>query len=155
MKAVARSDERVRLLVAGRGDERGLESPRVQFLGAVTDMSALYHAADIFLLPTIYDPFSNACLEALAAGLPVITTKANGFSEIMESGVHGTVLSDPTNIEDMCEAIALWSDPVRRREARISIANLADQFDISVNVEQTLEILLKGRPEQRPRAEKS
>ena len=62
-----------------------LRQPRARFLGVVQDMPALYGAADIFLLPTIYDPFSNACLEALAAGLPVVTTSANGFSEIMET----------------------------------------------------------------------
>ena len=55
-------------------------------------MPSLYLATDIFLLPTLYDPFSNACLEALAAGRAVITTRANGFSEIIESGRHGTIV---------------------------------------------------------------
>ena len=52
-------------------------------------MPALYAAVDVFVLPTIYDPFSNACLEALAAGLPVLTTTANGFAEILTPGVTG------------------------------------------------------------------
>src|ERR1700704_281627 len=56
-----------RLLVAGRGEQRKFRSKRVQFLGVVEDMPGLYAAADIFLAPTLYDPFSNACLEALAA----------------------------------------------------------------------------------------
>ena len=49
------------------------------------DLALLYAAADIFILPTLYDPFSNASLEALAAGLPVITTRGNGFSEVIET----------------------------------------------------------------------
>ena len=74
------------LLVAGRGNTAQYRSPRAKFLGAVEDLPALYSAADVFTLPTIYDPFSNACLEATAAGLPVVTTTANGFSEISRQG---------------------------------------------------------------------
>ncbi len=141
IEAIEKSRKEMRLLVAGRGDERKFGSARVQFLGVVQDMPALYGAADIFLLPTIYDPFSNACLEALAAGLPVITTRANGFSEIMETGVHGTVLDDPQNADAICEALLFWSDSARREQAGIGIRELADRFDISANVSRTLQIL--------------
>src|SRR5256885_5550154 len=65
------------------------------FVGVVRDMPALYGSADVFLLPTVYDPFSNACLEALAAGLPVITTKANGFCRSEE---HTSELQSPCNL---------------------------------------------------------
>jgi len=61
----------------------------VRFIGPTNELGMLFAAADVFVLPTYYDPFSNACLEALAAGLPVITTPANGFSEIIKEGVHG------------------------------------------------------------------
>jgi UDP-glucose:(heptosyl)LPS alpha-1,3-glucosyltransferase len=142
--AVDQSGKEIRLLVAGRGDQRKFKSGRVQFLGVVEDMPALYGAADVFLLPTIYDPFSNACLEALAAGLPVITTRANGCSEIIETGVHGTVIDDPQKIEAISEALRFWADPTRREEAGVTIRSLADRFDISANVARTLEILLQG-----------
>jgi UDP-glucose:(heptosyl)LPS alpha-1,3-glucosyltransferase len=132
----------MKLLVAGRGDSRKFSSPRAQFLGVVRDMPSLYRAADIFLLPTIYDPFSNACLEALAAGLPVITTKANGFSEIIESGRHGTVIDDPRNVRAISEALTFWAEPARRAQARIDNLALASQFDISRNVEETLQIVM-------------
>jgi UDP-glucose:(heptosyl)LPS alpha-1,3-glucosyltransferase len=139
--AVERQNPQVKLLVAGRGETRRFSSARVQFLGVVREMASLYHAADIFLLPTIYDPFSNACLEALAAGRPVITTRANGFSEIIESGRHGTVIDDPRNIEALDAALQFWSDPARRNQARLDNLALAAQFDISTNVEKTLKIL--------------
>jgi UDP-glucose:(heptosyl)LPS alpha-1,3-glucosyltransferase len=143
VQAIEKSGPQLRLLVAGRGHEREFGSGRVRFLGVVQDMPALYGAADIFLLPTIYDPFSNACLEALAAGLPVISTRANGFSEIMENGVHGAVLDDPRNIEAICEALLFWSDGARRDEARGRNLGLAARFDISANVSETLAILTR------------
>jgi len=141
IEAIEKSGKQMQLLVAGRGDERRSKSARVRFLGVVQDMPELYGAADIFLLPTIYDPFSNACLEALATGLPVITTRANGFCEIIEPGVHGTVIDDPRNIDAIREALLAWSDPARREEARGRILELADRFDIPANIEQTLAIL--------------
>lgn len=55
-------------------------------------MPHVYAAADVFLLPTLYDPFANVTLEALAAGLPVITSAQNGASEIMEDDKNGFIL---------------------------------------------------------------
>jgi UDP-glucose:(heptosyl)LPS alpha-1,3-glucosyltransferase len=104
----------------------------------------LYAAADIFILPTIYDPFSNACLEALACGLPVITTRSNGFSEIIENGVHGSIVEGAGNLIDLRDAIRFWSDPLRRIDARSANIERASQFDISKNVAQTLEILTQA-----------
>jgi UDP-glucose:(heptosyl)LPS alpha-1,3-glucosyltransferase len=144
INAVEQCGKEMSLLVAGRGDESKFESARVRFLGVVEDTPALYGAADIFLLPTIYDPFSNACLEALAAGLPVVTTRANGFSEIIQTGVHGTVLDDPRDLEAIGAALQFWSDRGRREQARPAIRDLADRFDISENVARTLEILFQG-----------
>src|SRR5579884_475868 len=142
-------DRRMRLLVAGRGNAalyktRGLrfwrESP-IRFLGQIAEMLPLYLAADIFILPTIYDPFSNACLEALACGLPVITTRANGFSEIVEEGVHGSLVDHAGDLAGLRDAIRFWADPERRAAARFINAQRATQFDISANVQRTLEIL--------------
>src|SRR6267154_957140 len=93
IEAVERLDPRLKFLVAGRGEARKFSSSRARFLGIVREMPPLYRAADIFLLPTLYDPFSNACLEALAAGLPVITTAFNGFAEIIEPGLEGEVVA--------------------------------------------------------------
>ena len=139
--AVEAQPGKMKLLVAGRGESGKFSSARTQFLGVAGDMPSLYRAADIFLLPTIYDPFSNACLEALAAGLPVITTKGNGFSEIIESGRHGTVVDDPRDVSALSDALRFWSDPARRQQARTDNRALAAQFDISANVAKTLQIV--------------
>ena len=143
-------DRKLRLLVAGRGDARGYKPKRfftrepVRFLGEVADLRPIYAAADIFILPSIYDPFSNACLEALAAGLPVITTRDNGFSEIIENGVHGSIIDLANNVSALRDAIHLWSDESRRSSARSTISERASQFDISANVAATLKILFQS-----------
>lgn len=140
---------KMRLLVAGRGEAGRYKTTRLrfwredplQFLGEVSDLTPVYAAADIFILPTLYDPFSNACLEALASGLPVITTRSNGFSEILEDNVQGSIVDNPGNLMGLRDAIRFWSDPSRREAARSANIERASQFDISKNVEQTLEIL--------------
>ncbi len=140
-EAVTSLGKNFRLFVAGRGRGGKIDERAVHRLGAVRDLPALYAAADIFLLPTLYDPFSNACLEALAAGLPVVTTRDNGFSEIIEQGVHGSIIDAPSNIAQICEALRYWSDANRRESARPAILERAGHFDISVNVERTLAVL--------------
>jgi len=140
-EAVTSLGKNLRLLVAGQGRGNVAKHPTVQLLGAVRDLAGLYAAADIFLLPTLYDPFSNACLEALASGLPVITTRANGFSEIIEDGVHGSIINDAAQTGSLRDALVFWSDPERRRAARPAIVERASHFDITRNVERTLDIL--------------
>jgi UDP-glucose:(heptosyl)LPS alpha-1,3-glucosyltransferase len=137
-------NRKMRLLVAGRGSQRYYKSKRVQFLGEVPDLIRIYLAADIFILPTIYDPFSNACLEALACGLPVITTLSNGFTEIIEDGVHGSIVEVANDLEGLRNAIRFWSEPARRAAVRSINIQRAGQLDISVNISRTLEILIQG-----------
>ncbi|MDR2173235.1 MAG: glycosyltransferase family 4 protein [Burkholderiales bacterium] len=63
--------------------------PRVRFLGAIDDVKPVYGAADAFILPTLYDPFPNACVEALACGLPLITSTGCGAAEWITEGRNG------------------------------------------------------------------
>lgn len=152
IQAMALSKNRkMRLLVAGRGNAALYKTKRlrfwreepVRFLGEVADLVRVYAAADIFILPTIYDPFSNACLEALACGLPVITTRSNGFSEIIEDSVHGSIVDNAGNLMGLRDAIRFWSDASRRAAVRRLNIERASQFDISRNVEQTMAILTR------------
>ncbi len=133
----------VTLLVAGRGESRGLPSSnRVRFLGALPGekLRAVLAAADVFVLPTIYDPFSNACLEALAAGLPVITTTANGFAEIIESGVDGDAVA-PGDTRALATALASWADPARRDAIRSRLLEKAARCSVEDNLARTLEVI--------------
>jgi len=145
-------NRKLHLLVAGRGNARPYKTTRflfwredpVRFVGEVADLRPVYTAADIFILPTIYDPFSNACLEALACGLPVITTRSNGFSEIIENGINGSIIDNPANLTGFRDAIRFWSDRSRRDAARVANVACASHFDILKNVAQTLEILTRA-----------
>ena len=117
------------LAVAGRGDagpyrrlaaELGAAG-RVRFLGERRDVEALCGAADLFCLPTLYDPCSNACLEALACGLPVVTSRANGASEAISQGRNGFVVDDPLDEAEVAEAVlkALALEPGAVAEASV------------------------------------
>lgn len=139
VKAMEKLGENALLLVAGRGPTGSYRSPRVRFLGPVSDLPPLFAAADVFTLPTIYDPFSNACLEALAAGLPVVTTTANGFSEILTPGEQGSVVP-AGDVEALADALSSWrSHPAD--ETRRACQTLAGQFTIERNVQATLDVL--------------
>ena len=68
---------------------------RVVFLGAMEQVEEAYAGADLFVLPTHYDPFGFSCLEALACGLPVVTTRFAGAAEVIEEGRVGRVIPSP------------------------------------------------------------
>ncbi len=64
---------------------------RVHFLGPQADVKPYYGAADALVLPTLYDPFPNVALEAMACGLPIVTSLKSGAAELVEAGVNGYV----------------------------------------------------------------
>ncbi len=132
------------LLVAGRGAPMDA-GPRVRFLGPRTDVPRLLAAADVFVLPTIYDPFSNACLEAMAAGVPVITSRANGFAEIIDPSVEGDVLPRPDDIDALVFSFRAWADPMRREAVRPRLIAKAAEFSIERNLRATVAVLEKAR----------
>jgi len=72
--------------VARMGMER-----RVHLLGVREEVGPYYGAADALVLPTLYDPFPNVVLEAMASGLPVVTSTKCGGAELIEPGVNGYV----------------------------------------------------------------
>jgi UDP-glucose:(heptosyl)LPS alpha-1,3-glucosyltransferase len=106
-----------------------------------TPLPDIYAAADVFLLPTLYDPFANVTLEAMAAGLPVLTTIHNGASEIITSGKEGFILDRADDIRGMVNHLKyLRDDPTIRRKMGNAAQALARQFTIERNVEETLRI---------------
>lgn len=104
-------------------------------------MPDMYAAADVFLLPTLYDPFANVTLEAMAAGLPVVTTAHNGASEIMTSGQEGFVLERADNIRGMEAHLRQLQDPLVRTTMSTLAKRLAQQFSLQQNVDETLRVL--------------
>jgi len=110
IRALALLPETFRLAVAGGRGSSELEAlskslgvaDRVHFLGRVDDMPALYQAADMFVLDTFYDACANAVLEALACGLPVISTACNGSSAFLRPEA---VLTDPADHTELARRI--------------------------------------------------
>jgi glycosyltransferase involved in cell wall biosynthesis len=72
---------------------------RVTFLDKATDMASVYASADCFVLPTRYDTFSLATLEAMASGLPVIVSREAGVTELLTSGRDSLLLDQPDDVE--------------------------------------------------------
>jgi UDP-glucose:(heptosyl)LPS alpha-1,3-glucosyltransferase len=132
--------EGTQLLVAGRGPADLYGSSAAKFAGPVREISDLFSAADLLVLPTWYDPFSNACLEALSAGLPVITTTANGVSEIIQPGIHGEVI-EPGETLAFAEAMEAWRHGNRCLDARSDCLALAAKYSMERNTGETLKVL--------------
>lgn len=137
---------RAQLLVAGRGRLAGKTPDGVRLLGARRDVPRLAAAADLFCLPTWYDPFSNATLEAAAYGCPVITTSGNGFVEEMQAGNHGAVV-EPGDVSGLGSALREWLEPGRAVAAREACRDNAARLSVARNVERTLELLDPAMPD--------
>ena len=85
----------------------------MRFLGRRDDLEQVFAASDGLLLPTRYDAFANVCLEAAAAGCPVITSATNGAAEILEAG--GWVVEDPEDAQAFAAAIDEPEEAALRR----------------------------------------
>jgi len=136
---------KIRLLVAGKGRAPRANTGNVIFAGPMSNIQDAYAAADLFVFLPIYEPSSNVVYEALAAGLPVITSNYNGASEIIEPGVNGTVidLADADASSNLITAIACWE----KRRAGIPPIDTA-ALSLDRNVSETLAILEKTAKEK-------
>jgi UDP-glucose:(heptosyl)LPS alpha-1,3-glucosyltransferase len=121
-----------RLWIAGRdepapwrclADRLGI-AERVRFLGYRRDMAALYAAADALLLPSRYDAFANVCLEAAAAGLPVVTSAATGAAELL--GTLGGIVDDPEDVAGFAAALDHLTDAAVRERRGAAARRLAE-----------------------------
>lgn len=119
------------LLVCGKGSPFGLPpSGRVRFLGVRRDVERLHAAADALVHPSLYDPFPNACLEAMAGGLPVILTRVTGVAEIITDGVDGLILDHASDVEGLVRRLRLLEDRRRRAEIGAAARRRAEEFSV-------------------------
>lgn len=126
------------LVVAGRGRPPWTPAANEKYVGPLprSEMPHAYAAADMLVFPTLYDPSANACVEALAAGLPVITTRQNGAAELITEGVNGSLIATPDSTNALTTAITLWA-------ARTAWRPVRAEADLSLdrNVRETLAVL--------------
>ena len=113
---------RFRLLVVGNPRTKHYEAlarrlgiaERVRFLGPRRDVHNCYFAADFLVHPTFYDPCSLVVLEALACGLPVVTSRYNGAGELLHAPRDGYVIYDPHDHQQLADCMAQFLDPIHR-----------------------------------------
>jgi len=137
-----------RLLVAGHPHTRPYEKlaqsldirDRVCFIGPCADMRNAYFAADFLVHPTFYDPCSLVVLEALACGLPVITTRANGASELLKPLGEGYVIDDPHDREQLAWCLEQMLDPSRRHACSLAARRTASGWTFEHHYRQLLEV---------------
>lgn len=110
------NDKRLALLVVGRCDmEAALRAAgaaglgeQVKYCGSTNDVGAFHAASDLFVLPTQYEAFCLAILEALGSGLPVITTNVPGASDAIKPNANGLLVEDPRSGEELARAIGSY-----------------------------------------------
>jgi UDP-glucose:(heptosyl)LPS alpha-1,3-glucosyltransferase len=136
LEAVAgRRDPALRLLVVGAVDLSTREpeiarlglTDRVQAVGSVTDVAYYQAAADAFALPTRYEPWGLVIVEALASGLPVLTSRLAGAAVAVREGRTGVLLDDPADVEAVADGLGqvLGSQIAPPAEISASVAELS------------------------------
>jgi UDP-glucose:(heptosyl)LPS alpha-1,3-glucosyltransferase len=146
-----------RIVVVGKANPRPYQqlaerlgcAGRIRFTGPAPDVLPVYAAADVYVHPTWYDPCSLVVLEALACGLPVITTRFNGASELMEDGREGFVLDSPADVGRLAEMMERLLDPRLCGPMGESARRTAEQYPIERNFREMLEVFthVAGRKE--------
>ena len=106
----------------------------------VPEIEKYYSAADIFILPSIYEPFGNANLEALASGLPVITTRHCGASDIIQHEQNGLIVENPESSKEVAEKINTLFDPALRKFIGKNARALAEQYSVDKNTQAMLRL---------------
>jgi UDP-glucose:(heptosyl)LPS alpha-1,3-glucosyltransferase len=142
------ANERLVLLVVGKDDfapyanlaERAKFAKNLVYAGATGDVRPYYAAADCFVLPTRHDPCSLVVLEALAMGLPVISTCFNGACEVMTEGQHGFVLPDPGDVQALAAAMRQMLDDTARRRMHEACLTLRPRLAYEHHLEELLRL---------------
>lgn len=152
IRGMARVDRpNLKLLVIGGDDKTLYEGlakalgigERVIFAGKGKDMKEFYLSGDAFAYPTLYDPFANVCLEAMACGLPVITSRLNGVSDIITDSVDGLVLDDPTNEVQIAGMITSVLDIERRKDMAEKAYVLAQKYSMDRHMEKVMALYME------------
>ena len=135
----------VRLWVVGSGAAGALTS-RARFFGVRADAERYYAAADVFVLPTLYETFSLAAYEAASSGLPIVATATHGIADLVGEDEAGILVE--RSVESVSAALArLAADPELRRtlgaEGRARVAAFGWERSVA-EVESVYRTLLGG-----------
>lgn len=112
---------------------------RVRFTGPLREVTQAYAAADAFVLPTLYDPFPNVVLEAMACGLPVVTSTKSGGAELIEEGVNGFVC-DALDVGKLRAAMHRLETPAAREAMGAQARTRVEPFTLQRMADRYLEL---------------
>lgn len=85
-------------------------------IGLIYDIYKFFAASDVFIFPTFYEPFGLVILEAMASGLPVVTSRLAGAAELIEDGKDGFLLENPTDYKELAEKLNYLLEKERDRK---------------------------------------
>jgi len=117
---------------------------RVRFIGYCKDMRNGYFASDMLVHPTFYDPCSHVVLEAMLCGLPVITSRYNGASELMHPPREGYVIQDPHDHDQLAWCLTQLLDPARRSACGQAARKTAAQWTFEQHYRQMLSVFAEA-----------
>lgn len=130
-----RGHPQIKLLVAGKGRAPQLPPRDVIFAGPMADLENAYAAADLMVFPPVYEPSANVVIEALVAGLPVVTSPYNGAAEVIQENLTGNVVNNFWQPEALADAVEPWLAAPRRIQVDLAA------FSLERNVIETLAVL--------------
>lgn len=122
---------------------------RVRFLGHRDDPRDCYFAADFLVHPTFYDPCSLVALESLACGLPVITSRYNGASELLTPPNDGIVVDDPHDALQLGAAMYRFTDRSYRADASRAARETGTRWTFEHHYQALLEVFGEVRKTKR------
>ena len=121
----------------------------ITFEGPSGKIQEAYRAADLLVFPSLYDPFANVCLEALACGLPVLTTTTNGSSEVVTDGEDGYVVDGAEQglAENLVAKIKVFAslDHAQQQAMRLHARTKAERFTTEANARRIVDVLGAAR----------
>lgn len=103
------------------------------FTGPVRSTDQYYANSDVFVLPTYYDACSLVVIEAMACGLPPITTTANGAAGIITDGQDGFVIAHPPASSDLAETMSRFFDKERLRQMSDEASRVGGRYSLQKN----------------------
>lgn len=97
-------------------------SGRIVFTGPLPNVEAIFHAADAFALPSLFEPFGNVAMEAMASGLPAMTSAYSGVAELIPPSMRGFCVDNPDDVGEVALRLgALFDAPASlAAEARVT-----------------------------------
>ena len=113
---------------------------KILFPGAVRSIETYYANSDVFVLPTYYDACSLVVMEAMASGLPTITTTANGAAGIIHDGKDGYIISHPPGSLDLAKKMQMLLDDEKRHEMSSEALCTGQQYSAEKNHQEMLRI---------------